>query len=129
MRVTAGVHPSRRYRELLKGIQELKTIHNPDILIIEKLPLMMGQGGVAYRQQSVINLHRASGVIMAGADCERVLEVAPATWRAYLKKIGMENRYIKSDENDACILALTVLHKLDIQVESPSVLFKKGRIS
>jgi hypothetical protein len=124
LKVTPDYAPSRRYRQLLAGVVELRDKFQPDVLIIEKLPLFMGSGGRMFNQQGVVNLHRSVGVIMAGMDCERVLEVSPATWHTYLRNLGKEALYRKTDSNDAIVLGLTVFAKLGITVKEVAGLYK-----
>lgn len=76
-----------------------------DLLIIEDLPPYMQNAGGSFRTKATINLHRSVGAIFGVLGNVPVIEVAPVSWKAQERKLPFA--YVKGDEADALMLALT----------------------
>jgi hypothetical protein len=86
----------------------------PDVLVIESIAPYFSSAKGGFRNRSVMNLHRGVGAIMAGVNCERLIEVAPASWR---QKIPED--YEKTDENDAIMMGYTVIAEACAATDTP----------
>lgn len=72
----------------------------PDILVTEKIP-PIGQNG--FHANSMMSLQKSIGTVISSFECPLV-EVAPNTWRKHIP-----TTYVKRDDNDALMMAYTVL--------------------
>jgi hypothetical protein len=86
----------------------------PDVLIIENLPPFMQSKGSSFRTAGVVNLHRSVGAIMAGVDCDAIVEVSPQSWHAIEAKFPTLHgfTYKKADAHDAVMLGYAALKEL-----------------
>ena len=77
----------------------------PDVLVVENIaPMFGGADGRSFgATKSVLSLHKSVGVTISCFNCPLV-EVSPMSWRKQIP-----NGYLKSDESDAIMMALTVL--------------------
>jgi Holliday junction resolvasome RuvABC endonuclease subunit len=86
-------------RESLQG--DFKDL-NPDVLIIENIPPFIASKN-GFPNKSILSLHKAVGVTVSCFNCP-IVEVAPISWRKYIP-----DGYLKTDESDSIMMALTVL--------------------
>jgi len=95
---------ARLYR-LARCLRE--EFEQPDVLITENIPPFMSMGGNnSFATSGVIHLHQSIGVVLSVFDCPKI-RVSPRSWHSMLDKLG--GNYIKSDENDACAIAMTAV--------------------
>jgi len=81
-------------------------------LVVEGLPPTMGSlkaGGANFSNAGSIHLHHAVAVIATCLDWKSVDEIPVARWKSFLRAIGAENSYVKSDANDAVVVGLAAL--------------------
>lgn len=92
---------------ILGGTQLLDDIK---ALIIEGLPPTLGinSGGKHFgvSNKATVHLHHSVAVIATCLDFPLVDELSPQTWKSFLVHLGLDKAYIKSDANDAIIIAV-----------------------
>ena len=91
-----------------------KDFSDIEVLIIESLPPFMQSAGSSFKTRSVMNLHMSVGAIYGALGNAVVIGVPPASGHSEAKKLDFE--YVKSDENDALILAHTVFKRADVNL-------------
>lgn len=105
VKLKAGTELHSRLFYLRKALCEDFQDIVPDILVTENIPpvMMTGAGGKQFFNKSMLSLQKSIGVAISCFDCP-LIEVAPISWRKYIPE-----NYVKSDEADAIMMAITVL--------------------
>ena len=109
--------------------QALRTeFEQPDLLIVEGVPMVMGSTGGGNFHRGNGALIKAVGATIATWDCP-ILEPTPMAWHALLKG-DQKASYVKTDANDAVMLGYCCLTHLarsrgEADYLLPDFLFKK----
>lgn len=88
-----------------------------DVLVVENIAPYMSNRGTDFRNTSLVNLHKSIGAVLASVKCEYIIEVAPMTWHAWLRKHGLHDNYEKNDANDALSMALCVMEEACVPIK------------
>jgi hypothetical protein len=135
--VDAGIIDIRASLPKNRKLQEIRKVLTSDfmdiqVLVIENIAPMRVAGPGDFHKQAAItkgwkNLHQATGAAIASVDAEHVVEVAPVTWRKYLK-----GDYEKSDAADAVLIGYAAIADacdyLDRPAPTKYFLQSKGKI-
>lgn len=125
--IKASLPKNRKLQEIRKVL--MQDFSDVDVLVIENIAPMRdnSRDKNPYKMAAITkgwkNLHQATGAAIASVEAEHVVEVAPITWRKYLK-----DGYEKSDVADAVMIGYAALADACdyLQIEAPQKYFIKA---
>jgi hypothetical protein len=80
-----------------------------DALLVEQIAPFMSSAGTDFKNKAVVNLHKSIGALFASITPQVCIEVPIPSWKAWIRKKGIEDSYEKTDANDALVLGLVTL--------------------
>jgi hypothetical protein len=130
--ITTRDHGGSTHRRLVELARSLRDDFPGqwDVLVVEDIPMLRFEK-FGRSLASQIPLHRATGAILASVDATHLVEIHPATWRAFLADAedydAREGEVgAKGDESDAIVLGFAAQKIADAVFARAAV---KGRRS
>lgn len=108
IKLPAGGELHLRLQELARTLREEFEV--PDVLVVEQIaPYIKGFFN--------LSLHKSIGATVSAIPCKSLVEISPSSWHAAIRKMGIEDSYVKSDVNDAIFMGYCVVKEAFMQLD------------